>query len=45
MEPLHTTENLERRDDNRWELDPASAEEEDRGATIEHAESASVVGV
>jgi len=26
-EPLHTTEKLERRDDNRWELDPASDED------------------
>ena len=26
-EPLHTTEKLERRDEHRWELDPASAED------------------
>jgi len=26
-EPLHTTEKVERRDDKRWELDPASAED------------------
>jgi len=26
-EPLHTTEKIEQRDDNRWELDPASAED------------------
>ena len=26
-EPLHTTEKIEKRDDKRWELDPASAED------------------
>jgi hypothetical protein len=26
-EPLHTTEKIERRDEHRWELDPASAED------------------
>jgi hypothetical protein len=26
-EPLHTTEKVERRDDKRWELDPASSED------------------
>jgi hypothetical protein len=26
-EPLHTTEKLERRDEQRWELDPASSED------------------
>jgi stage V sporulation protein SpoVS len=32
-EPLHTAEKLERRDEHRWELNPASADDEDEEET------------
>jgi hypothetical protein len=34
-EPLHTTEKLEKRDDTRWELDPASAEDYEERQRLE----------
>lgn len=36
-EPLHTTEKIERRDDDRWELNPASSEDFAERKNLSHA--------
>lgn len=36
-EPLHTTEKIARRDDDRWELNPASSEDFGERRNLEHA--------
>lgn len=36
-EPIHTTEKIERRDDDRWELNPASSEDFAERRNLEHA--------